>query len=121
MDCEWVNKMFKSTYNQLQRKHLVVKNITHIGKESSNLDETEIIGVQDDSYQKYFTPSNLRIYEEDLKKMVLNLRPKTAKKYGISKRELMYLRAKIRNNKPLRITIKIKQRLNKILIQQSKI
>lgn len=112
---------FEGNVGILQRKHLVVKNITHIGKESSNLDETEIIGVQDDSYQKYFTPGNLRMYEEDLRKTILNLRPKTAKKHGISKRELMYLRRKVKDNKPLRLTRKIRERLDRIIRWQNKI
>ena len=63
-----------------------------IGKESSNLEESEILGLDDNSYQIF----------EDLglnKKKILNLTTKEADRVGISKNQLYRIKKSIRDNK----------------------
>ncbi|MEX0911601.1 MAG: hypothetical protein WDZ43_05695 [Nitrosopumilaceae archaeon] len=48
---------FEGDVGVLERKHVTVSRVLHIGKESNNLDESEFLGVDSDSYE---------IYEENL-------------------------------------------------------
>ncbi|MEM0135414.1 MAG: hypothetical protein QXU18_09370 [Thermoplasmatales archaeon] len=36
-----------------QRKHIIVDRVRYIGKETNNLDESMILGIDDDSYIEY--------------------------------------------------------------------
>jgi hypothetical protein len=57
------------------RKHIIANRIRYIGKESNNLDEVSVIGIDDDSYIEY----------ENLKKFynwVLGLKPKDVREQG---------------------------------------
>jgi hypothetical protein len=60
------------------RKHIIANRIRYIAKESNNLDETYVLGIDDDSYFEY---ENI----EDFKHWILSLKPKDVKDKGISK------------------------------------
>jgi len=53
--------------------------------------------------------------QEDLMNLILSLKPKEAKKYGILKLQLIRMKKKIKSNKPLRLTRKIKIELSNII------
>ncbi len=38
---------------KMRRRHLFVNKIVHIGKEANELEETEVLGVNEDSYVEY--------------------------------------------------------------------
>jgi len=88
------------------RKHIKAERIRYIGKESNNIDEASVFGIDDDSYLEY---ENI----EDFKQWILLLKPKDVRDKGISERELKRQKAKIRNGKQLNPKVKIV----KILLQ----
>ena len=51
------------------RKHINADRIRFIGKESNNIDEASVLGIDDDSYLEY---KNI----EDFKQWILSLKPK---------------------------------------------
>lgn len=69
----------------------------HVGKESNNLDESEIIGVSDNDYVVYDNADNGKI-THILSKMTLS----DAQKIGISRRNFFYLKKKVNDGKELR-------------------
>jgi len=95
-----------SVYTIGIKKHIFADRIRYIGKESNNLDESLIAGVEDDSYLEY---SNLREFYD----WVLTLKPKDVRDKGISERELKRKKAVIRQGKRLNFRTKI----NKIFLQ----
>lgn len=86
------------------RKHIVIDRIRHIGKESNNLDETSIIGINDGSYLEY---ENLK----EFKQWLLTLKPKDVKDKGISDRGLRSFKQKIRSERGLKTRSKIAKTL----------
>jgi len=89
-----------------QRKHIINDRIRYIGKESNNINEAYVLGIDDNSYLEY---DNI----EDFKQWILSLKPKDVRDKGISERELKRQKAKIRNGKQLNPKVKIV----KILLQ----
>jgi len=100
------NKFDYDNQGIAHRKHIVVNRIRYIGKESNNLDEASVFGIDDDSYLEY---ENI----EDFKQWILSLKPKDVRDKGISERELKRQKAMIRNGKQLNPKVKIV----KILLQ----
>ena len=92
-----------------KRKHITLDRIRYIGKESNNLDEVNIFGVEDDSVLEY---GNLREFYE----WVMKLKPMDVKRYGVSKMALWKVKDRIRHDKKLNFKTKIV----KILIQKYK-
>jgi hypothetical protein len=43
----------KAMHAVLSRKNVFVGSVVHIGKESNNLEQAEVLGVQDDDYVVY--------------------------------------------------------------------
>ena len=83
---------FDGNNGVLKRKHVKPSRIIVIGKESNNLEESEILGLDDNSYQIF----------EDLgleKNKILNLTPKEADRIGISKNQLYRIKKSIRNER----------------------
>ena len=78
---------------ELRRKQLIISNIEHIGKESNNLEESEVIGILDSDYVIYDSK-----IEQKIADVIKKLTPKQAKAIGISKRNLRYLRKKVKNS-----------------------
>ncbi|MGC8652167.1 MAG: hypothetical protein ACP5UH_02870 [Candidatus Micrarchaeia archaeon] len=82
---------------ELRRKHIDIGDIEHIGKESNNLEETEVIGVSDNDYVIYNNKTEKKIAD-----VIKRLTPKRAKQIGLSKRNLRYLRKKIKEGKTIK-------------------
>jgi len=92
----------------LERKHVNVIGVIHIGKESNNLEESEFLGVDDTSYETYEDVENLDSKFKKLAPSILKLNPRDVKKFGISKQTLWNVKKNIRLNQIERISYKIK-------------
>jgi len=88
------------------RKHIIADQIRYIGKESNNIDEASVFGIDDDSYLEY---ENI----DDFKQWILSLKPKDVRDKGISKMALRKIKNKIKLDRKLNPKTKI----IKILIQ----
>jgi hypothetical protein len=99
----------------LTRKHLKVKRITHIGKESDNLEETKHLGVGDDAYQRYADGSAKGKLPEDWRDIILKLKPQDVKRFGISRQVLSYWKGRIRMGKPIEVYEKTVIKLIKVM------
>ena len=73
-------------------------------KESNNLDESQVIGIGEDSYLEY---ENI----EEFYDWILSLKPKDVRDMGISKQDLSYARNQIKKG----IGLKRKTKLIKVL------
>ena len=72
----------------LSRKNITVSQITHIGKESNNLDKVQTFGTDSNSYVTYEDIDNLERKFEELSPLILKLEPKDVKNFGISRQTL---------------------------------
>jgi len=88
------------------RKYIIADRIRYIGKESNNIDEASVLGIDDDSYLEY---ENI----EDFKQRILLLKPKDVRDKGILKRTLYKIKHKIKQGK----TLNPKSKIVKILLQ----
>ena len=95
----------------LNRKHIEVSKIIHIGKESNNLIIDEEL--DEDSYQLYENPDELDAEFSKIADKVLELTPKDVKELGIIKTTLWRTKKNIESNQMDKISNKIKS----ILIQ----
>ena len=93
-----------------QRKHIIANRIRYIGKESNNLDEVSVLGIDNNSYLEY---ENIREFYN----WILTLKPKDVRDMGISKMALWKVKDKIRH----RITFNPKTKIIKILIELYKL
>ena len=94
------NKFDYDNQGIAHRKHIVVNRIRYIGKESNNIDETSVLGIDDDSYLEY---ENI----EDFRQWILSLKPKDVRDKGISERRLRNFKQKIKSGKGLKNKSKI--------------
>ncbi|MEM4058808.1 MAG: hypothetical protein QXZ12_08855 [Thermoplasmata archaeon] len=92
----------------MQRKHIFAERIRYIGKESNNLEETEILGIGEDSYLEY---QNLKEFYE----WILALKPRDVTGWGISERGFKYFEKKIKNGK-----FKLNTKIGKTLLKYFK-
>ena len=95
---------FTYTDNKAVRKHIIADRVRYIGKESNNLDETQVTGIDEDSYLEYFNSNAFKDW-------LLALKPKDVKDKGISERGLRNFRQKIREGKGLKNKSKIAKTL----------
>ena len=103
----------------LQRKYVKINGILHIGKESNNLDESEILGLNPDSYSVYENREELEKQFKEISHKILELRPKDVKKFGVSKQTLWNVKNMIKHSNFHRITFHTKSILIHVLtIQQ---
>ena len=89
----------------LRRKHLSVKSVVHIGKESNNLENTQVLGVRDD-YQIYSNKINILNKGLEFRNFVMNLNPQTASKSRISVHTLRNIKRNTKKGKFMRISKK---------------
>jgi hypothetical protein len=87
--------------------------IRYIGKESNNLDESLIFGIDDDPYLEY---ENLKEFYN----WVLTLKPKDVKDKGILERTLYKIKLKIKQGKRLNPKTKIVKILIELFEQHMK-
>ena len=98
---------YDGSIGELRRKQIVINDIEHIGKESNNLEESEVIGVSDNDYVIYDNKTEQKITD-----VIKNMTTKDARRIGLSKRHLFRLKKGIKEGK--RIMLK-KKTLNKLL------
>ena len=98
---------YDGSIGELRRKQIVINDIEHIGKESNNLEESEVIGVSDNDYVIYDNKTEQKITD-----VIKNMTTKDARRIGLSKRHLFRLKKRIKEGK--RIMLK-KKTLNKLL------
>ena len=97
----------------LERKHVFVTEIKHIGKESDNLSEP--FGLDEYSYEFYDDPDRIdREFKENTDR-VLALEPKDVIDEGINRTTLWNVKEKIKNQEIEKISDKIKIKLLSIL------
>ena len=79
----------------LKRLHLIIQksSIHYIGKESNELEESNILGVSDKNYTEY----------QDIENKILQIKPAQAFKLGLSRTNLITLQKKVRKKIPLRL------------------
>lgn len=94
----------------LNRRHVVVSGIIHIGKESNNLEESEVMGVGFEGYEMYENLENLDEKFRKISDRILELKPRDVKKVGISKQTLWNVKQMIKSHQLNRISKKIKKR-----------
>jgi hypothetical protein len=76
---------FDGDIGVLSRKHVTINSVTHIGKESNNLEEVEILGVGDDAYTVYGSDIEHILVNKD--KLMMS-EPKDVKPFKISQHTL---------------------------------
>ena len=101
---------YNGSIGELRRKQIVINDIEHIGKESNNLEEKEVIGVSDNEYVVYNSILGRKIID-----IVRNMSNKEAKRVGIARTELFYLKKKINNAKEIRLKTKTLNNLKKLV------
>ena len=95
---------FEGVFGVLDRIHILVRSIIHIGKESNKLEVSNIIGVDRDGYQIDDDGSiNMTDREMDF---IQEVTPTIVRRFGICRGELHYLREKIRKG----ISLVLKQK-----------
>ena len=99
---------FEGETGILKKKHIVADRILYIGKESNNLDESEILGVDSDGYEIYENLENLDKKFKELIPRILELKPRDVKKFGISKQTLWNVKNNINLEQIHKISTKIK-------------
>jgi len=104
---------FAGDVGVLQRRHVRIKSVINIGKESNNLDDSEILGVKTDDYQIIANPEQVQKGTVELDAFILQLKSKTSVKYGISKRQLIRMQRKVREGSRLKPATKTLKRLNR--------
>ena len=82
------------------RKHVVADGIRFIGKETNNIDEKQITGIEEDDYIEY---DNFKEFYD----WILSLKPEDVRDKGISERGLRNVKQKIRKGNGLKNRSKI--------------
>jgi hypothetical protein len=73
---------------ELERRDLGVRSTMYIGKESNNLDESMVFGVQEKVYTLYLDDKAKGLKKRDMEEFIEHLSTKDARNYGISERRL---------------------------------
>ena len=81
---------------ELRRKQIVINDIEHIGKESNNLEESEVIGVSDNDYVIYDNKTEQKITD-----VIKNMTTKDAKRIGLSKMQMFRLKKKVQHGEQI--------------------
>ena len=94
------------------RKHIVAETIRYIVKETNNIDETLITGVEETDCLGY--ENNMEFYN-----LILLLKPKDVKDKGISQQALYKIKTKIKGGKHLKSKAKIVKQLISIFNERN--
>ncbi len=98
---------FDGSIGILERKHVRVTKVMHIGKESNNLDESEFLGVDADSYETYHD-DNIDAKFRKIANDILRSYPRDVKPFGISKQTLSNVKRRIKGHAFDKIALKTK-------------
>ena len=85
----------KGDVGTLQRPHLAIQksSIHYMGKESNELEASNVLGVFDGNYAEYL----------DIESKILRRKPDQAYKFGISRGNLFTLQKKIKDKIPIKV------------------
>ena len=86
---------FDGDIGVLERKDVGISDVIHIGKESNGLENSELLGLDEDSYVEYSDVEFLERKFRELAPRILELKPKDVREYGISKQTLWNAKKKI--------------------------
>lgn len=100
----------------LERKDVMISDVIHIGKESNGLDESELFGLDEDSYVLYSDVESLEKEFRELSPRILKLKHKDVRELGVSKQTLWNIKNKIKTKELYKISIILKARLIQSLI-----
>jgi len=89
----------------LERKHIRIGEIIHIGKESNKLDQLDVVGVGKDGYE-YYDNGEVEL-SEDQEDLILSMAPKVSEEIGIPERQLYYLKDRINKGGSVKLPEKI--------------
>ena len=103
---------FDGSTGKLDRKHIQVGEIIHIGKESNKLEESNVLGVRMEGYE-FFDNGDI-ILSNDEQKIILGMSYQEAEKCGIPQRQLYYLKDKINTQIPVKLPELIYNRITKV-------
>ncbi|MEX0862676.1 hypothetical protein [Nitrosopumilus sp.] len=106
---------FDGDVGVLERKHVWISSVVHIGKESNGLDESELFGLDASSYEIYQNESEIDEKFKELAPKILELKPKDVKDFGISKQTLWNIKNKIKSEQSKQISNRIKFNLLNLL------
>ncbi len=99
---------FDGDIGVLSRKHVTVNSVTHIGKESNNLGEAEVLGVQEGDYIAYANRAERLLSN---KEKILLAEPKDVKKFGVPQRTLHSIPSALKKESPVTLKDKTVKRL----------
>ncbi|MDE1825337.1 MAG: hypothetical protein KGH61_01675 [Candidatus Micrarchaeota archaeon] len=102
---------YDGAIGELRRKQIVINDIEHIGKESNNIEESEVIGVSDSDYVVYDNKTEQKITDA-----IKNMTTKDAKRIGLSKRHLFRLKKRINEEKKIELKKKTMKKLMNVII-----
>ncbi len=95
----------------LERKHLNVISIKHIGKEADDIDLVPVLGANLDTFVIYEDENAINTDFEANAEEILKLEPKEVIKYNLSRPSLKYIKEKIERKEFDRILKTTKNRL----------
>ena len=99
---------YDGNIGELKRKQIDIGEIEHIGKESNNLEESEVIGVSDNDYVIYDNKTEQKIAD-----VIKNMTTKDARRIGLSKRHLFRLKKRVKEGKQIVLKKKTLKKLVK--------
>ena len=102
---------FEGDRGELKRKHVVIskKSIAYVGKETNELDRAEATGILEGDETQYL----------DYKKILLRLSPsKDCEKLGVTKRYIIKLQKKCKEDGSLKLTSTMKEKIRKYQMQE---
>ena len=115
---------YEGNIGTLKRRHLHVGSVIYTGKESNNLEESEIIGVQEDDnviYDDKVTDKNVlkqgknSVKNKEIIRIIMQMTYKQAANIHLSKRQLLRLRKKLKNHEPIMLRKKTFNKLKRYL------
>ena len=101
------NKFDYDNEGKAHRRHIFADRIRYIGKETNNLDETQITGIEETDYLEY---ENLREFYD----WVLTLKPRDVRDEGISQQSLYKIKTRIKSGNHLNLKVKVVRILLKL-------
>ena len=106
---------FEGNIGILERRDLFAKSTVLTGKESNNLDESQVFGVQENDYTIYLDDKAKLMKKKDMEEFILQLSPKVARNHRISDRTLRYWQQCIEGKIPFPISPRNLKKLYRIM------
>ena len=100
------NCKYYAAIGELRREQIVINDIEHIGKESNNLEESEVIGVSNNDYVIYDNKT-----EQKITHVIKNMTTRDAKRIGLSKMQMFRLKKKVQQGKKIVLKRKTAKKL----------